>query len=82
MFYDVLTMAAVRDELEQSLVGGRVQRILCLSEHALGCEIYANGERHWLLASAHPQNARVHLVPEKLARGSDAITPLLLLLRK
>lgn len=82
MFYDALTVAAVCDELQQKILGGWVQRVLRLSEHSLGCEIYANHQRHWLLVSAHPQHARVHLSQEKLARGSEDVTPLLLLLRK
>jgi predicted ribosome quality control (RQC) complex YloA/Tae2 family protein len=34
------------------------------------------------LLSAHPQHARAHLVAEKLSRGGEQVTPLLLLLRK
>jgi predicted ribosome quality control (RQC) complex YloA/Tae2 family protein len=82
MYFDTLTLAAVADELRDRVVGGRVQRVLLLSELALGLEIYKQGQRYQLLASAHPQFARVHLVERKLSRGVEQTTPLLLLLRK
>ena len=41
-----------------------------------------SGGAHWLLCSAHPQHARIHLVADRPDRPSDAVTPLLLLLRK
>jgi predicted ribosome quality control (RQC) complex YloA/Tae2 family protein len=82
MYFDTLTLAAVADELRERIVGGRVQRVLLLSELALGLEIYLRGQRYQLLASAHPQFARVHLVTKKLSRGVEQVTPLLLLLRK
>ena len=81
MNFDALTMWAVRDELRR-LIGGRVQRVIIPDELGVGLEIYAAGKRHWLLASAHPQYARVHLTGEALTRASDKVTPLLLLLRK
>jgi len=47
-----------------------------------GMEVYAHGKREYLLASAHPEQARLHLAGEKLRRGVERPTPLLLLLRK
>jgi predicted ribosome quality control (RQC) complex YloA/Tae2 family protein len=82
VFYDVLTTTAIRDELRQKILGGKVQKVLRLSAHALGCEIYAHSSRHWLLISTHPQDARIHLADERLARGTEDASPLLLLLRK
>lgn len=82
MAFDALTMAAVRDELRQKLLGGRVQKVFLISELALGLEIYAGRARHWLFISAHPQNARVQLSPRRLGRVTEKVTPLLLLLRK
>ncbi len=82
MYFDALTLAAVTDELRSQIIGGRVQRVLLLSDLAVGLEIYARGRRLQLLASAHPQFARVHLVRHKLSRGVEQATPLLLLLRK
>lgn len=82
MYFDALTMAAVADELRTHILGGRVQKVLLPDELSIGVEIYAHGERRYLLASAHPEHARLHLAREKLRRGVEKPSPLLLLLRK
>jgi len=82
MYFDALTMAAVADELRAHILGGRVQKVLLPDEFSIGMEIYAHGKRRYLLASAHPKHARLHLVGEKLRRGVEKPTPLLLILRK
>ncbi len=82
MYFDALTLAAVRDELRATILGGRVQKALHPGVLALGLEIYARGCRYWLYASAQAQDARVHLAGSKLARASDEVTPFLLLVRK
>lgn len=82
MYFDALTLAAVTDELRTTILGGRVQRVLLTGPLSLGLEIYARGQRYQLLASAHPQYARVHFVRSRLTRGVEQDTPLLLLLRK
>lgn len=81
MYYDTLTMSAVRDEMSERLMGGRVQRVVRPSEHALGLEIYA-GERYQLLISAESRAAHMFLVGEKLRRGTANPSPLQLLMRK
>jgi len=82
MYFDALTMAAVADELRDQILGGRVQKVLLPDELSVGMEVYAHGERRYLLASAHAEHARLHLAGEKLRRGMEKPTPLLLLLRK
>ena len=82
MYFDALTLAAVVEELRATILGGRVQRVVLTGPLSIGLEIYARGRRHQLLASAHPQLARVHLVRGRLTRGVEQETPLLLLLRK
>jgi predicted ribosome quality control (RQC) complex YloA/Tae2 family protein len=82
MHFDALTMAAVADELRAHILGGRVQKVLLLDDLSIGMEVYAHGERKYLLASAHPEHARLCLTREKLRRGVEKPTPLLLLLRK
>jgi len=82
MYFDALTMAAVADELRAQILGGRVQKVLFPDDLSVGMEVYAHGERRYLLASAHPEHARLHLAGEKLRRGVEKSTPLLLLLRK
>ena len=81
MYYDTLTLAALRDELSDRLLGGRVQRIVRPCDLVLGLEIYA-GQRFQLLLSAEPQRPAVLLVDEKLRRGTESPSPLQLLLRK
>ena len=81
MYLDALTLAALRDELAERLVGGRVQRIVRPSNLSLGLEIYAR-ERHQLLLSAEPQTAGILLSDAKLRRGTETPSPLELLLRK
>ncbi|MGQ9927920.1 MAG: Rqc2 family fibronectin-binding protein [Chloroflexaceae bacterium] len=82
MYFDALTLAAVADELRESVLDGRVQRIILTGPLSLGLEVYAHRRRVQLLTSAHPQLARVHLVRGRLTRGVTQETPLLLLLRK
>ncbi|HVO43920.1 MAG TPA: NFACT RNA binding domain-containing protein [Aggregatilineales bacterium] len=82
MNFDVFTIAALVDELSDRLDGGRIQDTLELGDDALGFEIYARRSRHYLLISADPQQARLHLVPEKLRRGVETPSPLGLLIRR
>src|SRR5450432_4175305 len=82
MNFDVFTTAAIVDELSRQILGGRVQDSLEIGEHALGLEIYANRIRHYLLISAYPQEARVHLTPERMRRGVEQPSPLGLMLRR
>jgi predicted ribosome quality control (RQC) complex YloA/Tae2 family protein len=82
MLFDALTMACVADELRRTILGGRVQQVLQPDNLSMGLEIYAQQQRHYLLASAHAQLGRLLLASEKLRRGVDRETGLLLLLRK
>ena len=50
--YDVLTVAAVADELRATIGNGRIQRIGLSDPRTVGAEIYAHGRRHYLIASA------------------------------
>jgi predicted ribosome quality control (RQC) complex YloA/Tae2 family protein len=80
--FDALTTAAVIEELRAALVGGRVQDVVQPDRYSVGVEIYAHHRRRYLLLSVEPQTARVHLVDERLRRGVETPSPLLLLLRK
>ena len=82
MYFDSLALAAVADELRDTILGGRIQRALLPSDLSVGLEIYATGRRYHLLLSAHPQFTRAHLSSAKLSRGVERDTPLLLLMRK
>ncbi len=59
-----------------------MQQVLLPDNLSVGLEIYAQHQRHYLLASAHADLGRLLLSSEKLRRGVDRETGLLLLLRK
>src|SRR5579862_9160633 len=82
MPFDALAAAAIADELRTTLVGGRVQHIVQPSELSVGLSVYARGETYWLLLSADPSFARVHLVEGKLAKGFPTPSSFVMLLRK
>ena len=82
MNFDVLTLAAVRREIEDRAVGGRIQRVVAPQPNQIGLEIYANRAAHHLLIQAGPVNSRVHFVRDRLPAGKAPASPLLLLLRK
>lgn len=82
MHFDALTLACIADEFAEALTGGRVQQVVLPDAHSIGMEIYAQRQRRYLLASAQPNAGRVYLSSQKLRRGVEQETPLLLLLRK
>jgi predicted ribosome quality control (RQC) complex YloA/Tae2 family protein len=80
--FDALTLAAIRDELDDQIGGGLVRRVVQVGPLIMGLEIYAHREKHFLLCSAEPLAARVCLSESRPVRDSDTPTPFLLLLRK
>ena len=80
--YDVLTIAAIADELSATIGNGRIQRIGLLDPRTIGAEIYAGGQRHYLIASADDRSPRLRLAPEMPSLDSALVTPFGLLLRK
>ncbi len=82
MYFDALTMACVVGELRRTILNGRVQKVLLPDNLSVSLEIYAQRQRHYLLASAHAELGRLLLTLEKPRRGMEKETGLLLLLRK
>ena len=82
MTIDVATLTALRREIADTLVGGRIQRVLHPGNLAVAFEVYARGATWWLVIDAAPQAPHCYLTRERPARASDNVTPLLLLLRK
>jgi predicted ribosome quality control (RQC) complex YloA/Tae2 family protein len=80
--YDVLTIAAIADELSATIGNGRIQRIGLLDPRTIGAEIYAGGQRHYLIAGANDRQPRLRLAPDMPSLDSALITPFGLLLRK
>lgn len=61
MIFDSLTLAAVRDELGKTLVGGKVEKVAQPDPLEIVLRVYHAGHKHDLLLSCDPQEARVHL---------------------
>ncbi len=80
--FDVLTIAAVADELADTLIDGRIQRVGLMDRLSLAAEIYAGGRRRWLVASADSQAGRLHLTEHPPSLDTALVTPFGLLLRK
>ncbi len=80
--FDVLTIAAVADELAETLLDGRVQRVGLTGPLGFAAEVYASGRRRYLVASADARDARFHLTNTLPSLDSSVVTPFGLLLRK
>ncbi|MBA2520772.1 MAG: NFACT family protein [Chloroflexia bacterium] len=80
--FDVLTIAAVTDELAATVLDGRIQRIGLADPRTIAAEIYAGGERRYLIASADDRLGRLHLTESMPSLDAQLITPFGLLLRK
>ena len=65
MNVDALTLSAVADELSSSLIGARIDDVIQPTPHAIALQTYGGGHNRWLIASAHPQLARIHYLEKK-----------------
>ena len=77
---DALTLAALAEELRTELRGARIDDVIQPTPYSVAIQCYGSGRNRWLLASAHPQLARVHLVerkPRKLVTEPPAFVMLL-----
>ena len=82
MRIDALTLRAVADELATRLMGARVDPVIAPTPHAVALQCYRDGHNHWLLLSAHPQLARVHILAAKPGKLVAEPTTFVMLLRK
>lgn len=80
--FDILTIAAVADELVGTLLDGRIQRIGLVDPFTLAAEVYAGGRRRTLVASADPRQPRLFLSDAAPSLDPSLVTPFVLLLRK
>ena len=71
MSIDTFTTAALVDQFNAVLAGGKIQDSVEIERETFGFEIYNNQQRHYLLLSADVQQPRALLSPEKLRRGSE-----------
>lgn len=81
MSFDVFAISALVDELNAKLAGGRIQKVYDLDETAVGMEVYANRQRHYLVLNALPARPYAALVQDKLRRGLQKPTQLGLQMR-
>lgn len=82
MNFDALTLAAVRSEIEDRALGGRVQRVTSPKPGALALEVYGQQSRHYLLLDTDPDRPRARFATQWPRAGTQAASPLLLLARK
>lgn len=81
MPFDGLVLAAVRKDLEEKILGGRIERIHQPNKDEIILLVHQHGARFRLLLSANAQNARVHLTTS--ARENPFSPPLFcMVLRK
>lgn len=80
--FDVLTTGAVVAELRRTVLDGRIQRLGLVDAVSVGIEIYAQGRRRHLIASADPRHPRIHLTNSMPSTDPSLITPFGLQLRK
>ena len=86
MQVDALTLAALADELRETLRGARIDDVIQPTPQSVALQCYGGApapgatRNRWLLASAHPQLARLHTVerkPRKLVTEPPAFVMLL-----
>src|SRR5579859_3077693 len=80
MQLDALTLAALADELQQTVLGARVDDVIQPTPHAVAIQTYGGGKNRWLIVSASAQLARIHFVerkPRKLVMEPPAFVMLL-----
>src|SRR5262245_35122421 len=82
MYVDSITLAALTDEFNNLLAGGRVQDVTITSPASFGLEIYNIHQRHHMMVSADPKTPRCHLVEGKFRRGVEQPSTFALLIRK
>lgn len=80
--FDVLTIAAITDELAETILDGKIQRIGLADPRTLTFEVYAGGRRRTLIASADDRDPRLLLSASEPVIDVSLVTPLVLLLRK
>ncbi|MGM0368897.1 MAG: Rqc2 family fibronectin-binding protein [Bacillota bacterium] len=64
MALDGITLAAIKSEFENKLIGGRIDKIYQPEDHLLTIDIRQPGQSFKLLISANSQNPRLHFTKE------------------
>lgn len=88
MQVDALTLAALADELRETLRGARIDDVIQPTPQSIALQCYGGApapgapRNRWLLASAHPQLARLHTVEQKPRKLVTEPPAFVMLLRK
>jgi len=80
--FDVLTVAAIADELNEAILDGRIQKLGLVNQTTIAAEVYARGRRRALIASASSDDPAIWLEERLPATDPGLITPFGLQLRK
>lgn len=80
--YDILTTAAIVDEMMDSMVEGRIQRIGLRDNQTVAIELYRDRQRHHLVATIGDPEPAFYRSPDPFAIDPGLVTPFALLLRK
>ncbi|MEZ4532493.1 MAG: NFACT RNA binding domain-containing protein [Thermomicrobiales bacterium] len=80
--YDILTTAAVIDELSGSLPGGRIQRVGLRNAQSIALEVYRDRRRQHVVATIGDPEPAFYRSVDPFAVDPGLVTPFSLLLRK
>ncbi|MDQ3524948.1 MAG: NFACT family protein, partial [Chloroflexota bacterium] len=80
--YDLMTTAAMADELRENVLDGRIQKLGMVDELTIAAEVYANGCRQALVASADSSQARLYRASSLPSFDTSIVTPFSLQIRK
>ena len=80
--YDVLTTAAMVEELREKILDGRIQKLGMVDPLTIAAEVYANGRRQALVAGADAQEPRLYRASSLPSFDTSIVTPFSLQLRK
>lgn len=71
MPFDGIVTRAVTNELQQALIGGRIDKIYEPTDSELVLTIRNNRQNHTLLISIHPSYARIHITEEEFMNPAE-----------
>lgn len=80
--YDILTTAAIVDELSGTIAGGRIQRAGLRDQNTVVLEIYAHQTRRRLVAALGGHEPVCYLATREIGIDASVVTPFSLLVRK
>ncbi len=81
MSYDTLVLTAVKEELQEQLIGARVQRVYEIGRNEAVLQLHHRRKQMGLLLSCHARHARVHLTYRRYDHP-ETPSPFCMLLRK